>query len=181
MMRAGHDLTTVKKSLAAPTNIWPARSWAAQGQWPYQMSKKLSIWRAGAIAIGVLFIVVVTVGIMKITRAPAVKSQSQVTLVYVGADNCAPCDLWQRNQGSAFRNSAEFNRLAYREVKSPSLLDVLKDENWPADLRSYRQSIGRHAGVPLWLVIADDRLVLQSSGASQWQATVLPKIKSLLH
>ena len=117
---------------------------------------------------------------MKLIGPPSVKSQRHVTLVYVGAENCAPCDNWQRNQGTAFRDSAEFHRLAYREVKSPSLLDVLKDDNWPADLRTYRQAIAQHAGVPLWLVITDNRLVLQGSGASQWQNTVLPRIKSLL-
>ena len=117
---------------------------------------------------------------MKMISPPSVKIQKHVTLVYVGAENCAPCDIWQRNQGTAFRDSSEFHRLTYREVKSPSLLDVMKDDNWPEDLRAYRQTIGQHAGVPLWLVIADDRLVLQGFGATQWQTAVLPKIKSLL-
>ena len=130
---------------------------------------------------GVIFVIAVTLEIMKLISPPSVKSQRHVTLVYVGAKNCAPCDIWQRNQGTAFRNTAEFYRLTYREVKSPSLLDVLKDDHWPEDLRTYRQAIGQHAGVPLWLVIADDRLVLQGSGATQWQNMVLPKIKSLLH
>ena len=101
-------------------------------------------------------------------------------LVYVGAENCAPCDIWQRGQGTAFRGSTEFRHMAYREVKSPSLLDVLKDENWPEDLRVYRQAISQGAGVPLWLVIADDQLVMQGFGLTQWQGAVLPKIKSLL-
>ena len=129
---------------------------------------------------GILIVIAVIFEVMKMISPPSVKSQRHVTLVYVGAENCAPCDNWQRNQGTAFRDSAEFHRLAYREVKSPSLLDVLKDDNWPEDLRNYRQAIGKHAGVPLWLVIADDRLVLQGSGASQWQSAVLPRIKSLL-
>lgn len=103
----------------------------------------------------------------------------KITLVYVGAENCGPCDAWQRSEGTAFRNSAEFQRLTYREVKSPSLFDVLKDDYWPQDLRVYRQAISQHAGVPLWLVIADDQLVLQSSGLTQWQYAVLPKIRSL--
>ena len=145
------------------------------------MLTRLSAGRASIIVGGVIFIIVVIFEIMKMISPPAVKSQRHVTLVYVGAENCAPCDTWQRNQGTAFRESAEFHRLAYREVKSPSLLDVLKDDNWPDDLRAYRQAIGQHAGVPLWLVIADDRLVLQGSGASQWQNAVLPKIKSLLN
>ena len=145
------------------------------------MLTRLSAWRASVILGGVLFVIVVTLEIMKMISPPSVKIQKHVTLVYVGAENCAPCDVWQRNQGTAFRYSAEFHRLAYREVKSPSLLDVLKDDHWPEDLRVYRQAIGDHAGVPLWLVIADDRLVLQGSGATQWQNMVLPKIKSLLY
>lgn len=141
---------------------------------------KLSVGRAGIIAGGVIFVVVVTLGIMKLISSPSAKLQKHVTLVYVGAENCAPCDLWQRNQGTAFHESKEFRRLAYREVKSPSLFDVLKDENWPEDLRVYRKAIGQKAGVPLWLVIADDQLVMKSFGLAQWQEAVLPKIRALL-
>lgn len=145
------------------------------------MLTRISAIRASVILGGIIIVIIVTLEIMKMISPPSVKSQRHVTLVYVGAENCAPCDIWQRNQGTAFRYSAEFHRLTYREVKSPSLLDVLNDDNWPEDLRAYRQAIGQHAGVPLWLVIADDRIVLQGSGATQWQNTVLPKINSLLH
>lgn len=134
--------------------------------------------RAAVVAGGSLFIAVF-VGLM-LANWTSEKSAKNVTLVYVGAENCAPCDIWQRNQGTAFRGSPEFRRLAYREVKSPTLFDVLKDNNWPRDLRVYRQAISQRAGVPLWLVIADDQIVMQSSGLTQWQEAVLPKIKSLL-
>jgi hypothetical protein len=107
-------------------------------------------------------------------------SSRTLTLVYVGAKNCAPCEIWQQNQGIALRDSKKFRRLTYREVKSPSLFDVLKDEYWAEDLRIYRQAIKREAGLPLWLVIADGQLVMQSFGLTQWQEAVLPKIKSLL-
>jgi hypothetical protein len=144
------------------------------------MLTRLSAGRASIIAGGVIFVVVVTLGIMKLISSSSVKLQKHVTLVYVGAENCAPCDIWQRTQKTAFHDSTEFHGLAYREVKSPSLFDVLKDENWPEDLRVYRQAIPQGAGVPLWLVIADDRLVMQSFGLTQWQEAVLPKIRSLL-
>lgn len=144
------------------------------------MLTRLSARRASVIVGGVIFVIAVTLGIMKLISSPSVRSQKHVTLIYVGAENCAPCDIWQRNQGTAFHDSTEFHRLAYREVKSPSLFDVLKDENWPEDLRVYRQAIPQGAGVPLWLVIADDQLVMQSFGLTQWQEAVLPKIRSLL-
>jgi hypothetical protein len=103
-----------------------------------------------------------------------------VTLLYVGADDCPPCRAWQRDVGLAFRSSAEFARVSYQEVKSPKLLDVLKDEYWPDELRVYRDHLGNGAGVPLWLVIADHQIVGRGFGVSQWQHTVLPKLRSLL-
>jgi hypothetical protein len=103
-----------------------------------------------------------------------------VTLVYVAADDCPPCRIWQREAGAAFRASPEFSRLTYREVRSPTLRDVLADAHWPEDLRAYRAQLGPAAGVPLWLVIADQDVVERGYGASQWRSAVLPKLRSIL-
>jgi hypothetical protein len=139
------------------------------------MLKRLPASRAVMMAVVCLALT----GILTPISLTTTKAAKKITLVYVGAENCAPCENWQHNQGIAFRNSAEFQRLSYREVKSPNLFDVLHDNYWPEDLRLYRQSISRSAGVPLWLVIADDQLVMQGAGISQWQESVFPKIKSL--
>jgi hypothetical protein len=103
-----------------------------------------------------------------------------IVVLYVGAEDCAPCRAWQREEKVAFRASGEFQHLIYREVKSLTLFDLLKDENWPEDLREYRDQLGREAGVPLWLGIADGRIVQRGMGPAQWRAEVLPKIRSLL-
>ncbi len=79
-----------------------------------------------------------------------------------------------------FASSGEFAQVTYREVKSPALFDLLKDEHWPQDLRHYREKLAPGAGVPLWLVLADGEIVDQRFGASQWKSAVLPKIRSLL-
>jgi hypothetical protein len=113
-------------------------------------------------------------------RAAPPTPRTNVTLVYVGADDCAPCRASQSGDGRAFAGSAEFGRLSYREVKSPTVRDLLKDEHWPDDLRGHRGRLGREMGVPLWLVISGDEVVERAFGASQWQAVVLPRIKSLL-
>lgn len=109
---------------------------------------------------------------------PATKPE-QLTLVYVGADDCAPCRSWQRDAAPLLRTPA-FARLAYREVKSPSVLDLMQDTYWPDDLRTLRAQLPPGAGVPLWLVIADGEIVGRAQGASQWQASILPKLRSLL-
>ena len=108
------------------------------------------------------------------------QQHDDILLIYVGAEDCAPCRKWQREDAAGFRASAEFTRILYREVKSPTLFAVLHDEYWPEDLRGYRDRLEPGAGVPLWLVVSNNRIVEQRFGASQWQASILPKIKSLL-
>lgn len=107
------------------------------------------------------------------------KKPERVVLVYVGADDCAPCRTWQRDHAPALR-SPTFARLIYREVKSPRLLDVMRDDHWPDDLRPLQTQLGPGAGVPLWLVIADGAIVGRGRGASEWSGIVLPILQSLV-
>lgn len=107
------------------------------------------------------------------------KKPERVMLVYVGADDCAPCRIWQRDHAPTLR-SPSFAGLIYREVKSPRLLDVMKDDYWPDDLRRLRTRLGPGAAVPLWLVIADGVIVGRGRGASEWSGRVLPILKSLV-
>src|SRR5215467_3902976 len=71
-----------------------------------------------------------------------------ILLLYVGAEDCAPCQAWQRHDKLVFQQSEEFRRIAYREVKSPTLLRILNDENWPEDVRKFRDQLDNDAGVP---------------------------------
>jgi hypothetical protein len=109
----------------------------------------------------------------------AAQKPERLMLVYVGADDCAPCRTWQRDQAPMLRSPA-FARLIYREVKSPSVLALLADEHWPGDLREMRAQLRADAGVPLWFVVADDAVVGRAQGASEWEATILPKLRGLL-
>lgn len=107
-------------------------------------------------------------------------ASSDIVLLYVGAQDCAPCRRWQDEDGARFRQSREFRRITYQEVKSATLFDLLKDETWPEDLRPYRERLGRGAAVPMWLIMAGDEVVSREYGASQWRRAVLPTLRSLL-
>src|SRR4051794_34705089 len=102
-----------------------------------------------------------------VLHGDAPRRAQAVTLLYVGAEDCAPCRVWQRGLGASFRASPEFAALSYREVKSPTLHAVLDDTQWPADLQGYRQNLGPDVGVPLWLIIADERVRMKAYGESQ--------------
>lgn len=131
-----------------------------------------------ALAVAGSFAFVAGLGVSQLANLLA-KKPEQLMLVYVGADDCAPCRIWQRDHAPTLR-SPSFARLIYREVKSPRLLDVMKDDYWPDDLRPLQTQLGPGAGVPLWLVIADGAIVGRGRGASEWSRTVLPILKSLI-
>jgi len=102
-----------------------------------------------------------------------------VTLIYVGADDCAPCRSWHNDGRVKFIASSYFARIIYREVTAPHLEDVLKDEYWPEDLRAYRDLLHRDDGVPLWLILSDGKLIERRYGIAEWRDNILPRIKSI--
>jgi hypothetical protein len=103
----------------------------------------------------------------------------EIVLLYVGAEDCAPCRAWQKDDRPGFLASPEFPLIRYHEIKSTRLVDVLKDENWPEELRTYRGQLKPSDGVPLWMIVADDRLVERQFGATAWHEIVLPKLRKL--
>jgi hypothetical protein len=105
--------------------------------------------------------------------------RGDLMVVYLGAEDCAPCRVWQRDVAPAFRATPTFQRISYREVKSPRLFDLLNDEYWPEDLRAYRAQLGQRAGAPMWLIVLDRKIVGHGAGVSAWQEAVMPKIKAL--
>ena len=129
--------------------------------------------RALAVVAIVILAMVASGGPFRLAPRPA-----DVMLIYVGAQDCAPCRAWRTGDGAAFLASAESAHVTYREVKSPHLEDVLTDENWPEDIRSYRNSIRQSDGVPLWLVVSDRRIVEQHFGTTAWQQRILPALRS---
>jgi hypothetical protein len=106
--------------------------------------------------------------------------KADVTLLYVGAEDCAPCRAWRKGEGADFFASDEFSRITYREVRSSRLENVLNDENWPQDIRDYRNGIGRSDGVPLWLIISNRSVVEHQFGTTAWHERVLPRLRSYL-
>ena len=139
-------------------------------------ARACAVW----ICLGSLFAIAAVAAALLVANAPSRAQTGNLLLIYVGAEDCAPCLAWQRGDGAAFRNSSYFDRLTYLEVKAAHLHDVLKDENWPEPVRFYRAHLKRSDGVPLWLVVANNEVVEQRFGAAAWRSDILPVIRSLL-
>jgi hypothetical protein len=109
-----------------------------------------------------------------------IEAAANVLVMYLGATDCAPCRTWQRDHWPQFAASSDFKRLAYREVTSPKLFDLLNDDYWPEDLRRYRKTLEANEGVPLWFIVTDGEVALTARGLREWDELALPIIKSLV-
>jgi hypothetical protein len=136
-------------------------------------------WRAW-LWLGLFAAMTAIAAALLLAHVPPSARAANLKLIYVGAEDCAPCRVWQSNDGAAFRRSAEFSRITYIEVKAPRLHDVLKDETWPAEIRGLKTRLKKSDGVPLWLVVSNDEVVEQRFGAASWRANILPAIQSAL-
>lgn len=134
------------------------------------------VWRVwfciGALAAGAAVAVALLVA-----QAKPSAGRAGLLLIYVGAEDCAPCRAWQKGDGVDFRRSIEFSRIRYREVKSPRLHELLSDSYWPEELRIYRSRLKPSDGVPLWLIVSGDAVVAQHFGAEGWRSSVLPALR----
>lgn len=135
--------------------------------------------RAAALA---AIVVAAAAALALVARSDASQNErpANVTVIYVGADDCAPCRIWRRDRWPAFSGSSEFKRLAYREVTSAKLFDLLNDEYWPEDLRRFRSSLDKSAAAPLWFIVADGEVALTARGLREWGELAIPKIRFLV-
>lgn len=131
--------------------------------------------RAAAFAVAGLIAVGVAADDGAAPRAPG---GEPLLLVYVGAEDCGPCRVWRRDQKPAFLAGLDPQRLRYREVIAPRLSQSFEEPVWPEDLRPYRASAEAVRGVPLWLVIRQDRVIGRFGGLSLWRDKVMPLLRS---
>lgn len=136
--------------------------------------------RTAWLCAGALAAVAAIIAALPAALPPPPARPANLKLIYVGAEDCAPCRAWQNNDGAAFRRSAEFARITYVEVKAPHLHDVLKDEIWPEPIRGLKNRLKKSDGVPLWLVVSNEEVLEQRFGAAAWRANILPAIRSAL-
>ncbi|MFV0281938.1 MAG: TlpA family protein disulfide reductase [Rhodoblastus sp.] len=105
------------------------------------------------------------------------KKRGKLTVVYVGAEDCAPCLRWRNERRPDFKKSVAFERIDYREIIATRLADALDDKFWPDAMRPLRTLIEHDGGgVPYWILMRDGRIVTAAGGEKAWDRKVWPRI-----
>jgi len=106
-------------------------------------------------------------------RAPP---EEGLSLVYVGARDCAPCQAWDRDRRPDLVSSGALQRVAFREIVVDRLADLRSPQTWPgeaADLRRHFEPLG----VPQWLLLRGDAILGKAAGLSQWDERMRPLLR----
>jgi hypothetical protein len=84
------------------------------------------------------------------------KNLGKLTVIYVGAEDCAPCIRWRNER---------------------KLSTALEDQFWPESLRALRPIVQKGGGgVPYWIVMRQGRVVAAAGGESAWKSQIWPLI-----
>jgi hypothetical protein len=109
-------------------------------------------------AIGVVAVAAAAFGASRPAPGPDRSiDREPLTLLYVGAEDCASCRAWRRDHRDAFLATLDPSRVTYREVIAARTATAFDETTWPEDLRGRLADAQKVGGVPLWIVIKDER------------------------
>ncbi len=103
--------------------------------------------------------------------APA-EAAADLTVVYVGGEDCPPCTRWKTTQKPRWLASPEFHKVTWVEIESPRLREAYQERYWPAELRPVLAQLPRKNGTPRFLIVRDGRIVSNRFGTGQWATTM---------
>ncbi len=110
----------------------------------------------------------------------------QLTLIYIGADNCGTCKRWEQTRSSkpreskyAFLDTPEAKAVTFRQLGAANYMNTSYDQLWPEDIRWVRTKTYAASGTPRFILIADDKVMLNTRAGSL-ETQIMPKIRELM-
>jgi len=111
-------------------------------------------------------------GLLASTALAPAEAASDLTVIYVGGEDCPPCTRWKNTQKARWLASPEFHKVAWVEIEPPRLREAYQERYWPAELRPVLAQLPRRNGTPRFLIVRDGRIVSNGFGTGQWATTM---------
>jgi hypothetical protein len=107
------------------------------------------------------------------------RAASDLQVIYVGGQDCPPCQRWRAAYKDKWLASPEYRQVAWHEVEPPHLREAYQERYWPEALRPALAQVPRKSGTPRFLIVRDGRLVSNEFGVSKWLNT-MAELRKLL-
>jgi hypothetical protein len=109
----------------------------------------------------------------------ALRAAPDVQVIYIGGQDCPPCQRWRANAHARWLASSEFQKVSYFEIEPITLKHAYDERSWPRALRPVLAQVPRKSGTPRFLIVQDGRIVSNHLGISAW-ASILTDLKQYL-
>lgn len=98
----------------------------------------------------------------------AVRAASDIRVIYIGGQDCSPCQRWRATAHPRWLASSAFQKVSYFEIEPVNLKDAYDERSWPRALRPVLAQVPRKSGTPRFLIVQDGKIVSNQLGLSAW-------------
>ena len=106
---------------------------------------------------------------------PMGAAAANLTIIYVGAKDCLPCQVYEVTDYPQWNREPAARSVRFIMVKAPLIANAFQARYWPPEARPYLKSV-MFPAVPLFILIADGRIVKIVSGLGGWRNQLAPHI-----
>ena len=102
-----------------------------------------------------------------------VAADSKLRLLYLSAEDCAPCRTYERREFPEWLRSEAAKHVEFRKLDFYTFRDTQTDRGWPRDLRWVREKTYVRKVTPRFVVLVDRQVVSNRTGRlGGWRRTV---------
>ena len=99
-------------------------------------------------------------------------------IIYVYAEDCAPCQIFQAHDWPQFRASPLARRIHFVKTSAPKTTQAYQVKYWPSEARPYHNAV-KMPIVPSFILVNNGHVVLVGNGIVGWRNQVLPQIQQI--
>ena len=109
---------------------------------------------------------------------PSLASSAGVMVVYVFADDCAPCHLFQTQDWPLFRASRVSRVVNFVRTTAPKTTQAYQARFWPSEARPFLSAV-KVPIVPSFILVKKGSVLVIGNGIVGWRNQVLPQVHQL--
>lgn len=112
---------------------------------------------------------------------PAIRKEARLEMIYLAADNCPYCAMWESGKKQRLLASPEGKAVRFVEVRQGSFGFPFQKGNYPPEYRWVYDQIGASRGVPRFLLAIDGKVMLSTLGSGAgYDDAFLPALKEVV-
>ena len=120
------------------------------------------------------------IGVSTQAQAQSRVSGMNLTIVYVGAQDCGPCQVFKNQDYPQWAKSAFPGTVRFVQVDAPKTTAAYQARYWPSDLRFLLREI-KVPVVPNFILLDGRTVVKIGTGVGGWRNQILPMIPGMLN